>query len=199
MKLIIKHQENYSRGELLLRTFFGWLYINLPHVFVLSFLNIWSGIITFISWWSILFTGRYPQSLYEYQVKLMKWGIRLNARILNLTDGYPSFGLDSTDEATDLQIEYPEQLSRTTLLLKSFFGVFYVGIPHGFMLLFRFIGALFIQFLAWWVVLFTGKYPESWHNYMVGTIRWMYRLQLYMNFMTDEYPPYTGKEIEAAA
>jgi hypothetical protein len=49
-------------------------------------------------------------------------------------------------------------------------------------------------FIAWWVVLFTGKYPETWHAFNVGTFRWITRVQLYMGFMTDEYPPFSGKE-----
>jgi len=50
------------------------------------------------------------------------------------------------------------------------------------------------MFLAWWVVLFTGKYPENWHAFIVGTMRWSMRVTLYMANMTDEYPPFSGKE-----
>ena len=63
MKLEIKLQDRYSRGELLLRTIFGWLYILLPHTFVLFFVSIWGGILKFIAFFSVLFTGRYPQSI----------------------------------------------------------------------------------------------------------------------------------------
>ncbi|MFC2155921.1 hypothetical protein ACFLRB_05480 [Acidobacteriota bacterium] len=62
MKLTIKHQESYSRGELLLRTFFGWIYIVIPHDFALWLVGIWAGILSFLAWWVILFTGKYPQS-----------------------------------------------------------------------------------------------------------------------------------------
>ena len=61
MKLTIKHQEKYSRGELLLRTIFGALYIYLPHGFILMFVGLWGGILQFVAFWVILFTGRYPQ------------------------------------------------------------------------------------------------------------------------------------------
>jgi uncharacterized RDD family membrane protein YckC len=85
-------------------------------------------------------------------------------------------------------------LSRGLLLLRAFFGFLYVGIPHGFCLTFRSWATGIIAFLAWWVVLFTGKYPETWHAFNVGTYRWMMRVQLYMGFFTDEYPPFSGKE-----
>lgn len=60
-----------------------------------------------------------------------------------------------------------------------------------------FVGIL--VFFAWWVVLFTGKYPASFHNWVVGQIRWGYRLSLYMNFMTDKYPAFTGDELPEEA
>jgi hypothetical protein len=197
MKLTIKNQESFSRLELLLRTLFGWLYIGLPHGFLLFFLGLWSAILSFVAFWVVLFTGRYPESMYEYQVGLTRWGIRLRARIMNLADGYPAFGLDAQDDNVEFNIVYPESLSRGLLLLRLFFGWIYVGIPHGFMLFFRAIATWVIIFISWWIVLFTGKYPESFHQFVTGMIRWQTRVNLYLSFMTDEYPPFTGKEVEA--
>jgi hypothetical protein len=75
------------------------------------------------------------------------------------------------------------------------FGWLYVGIPHGFILMFRsfFVGIL--QFLAWWIVLFTATYPENLHEWSVGLLRWQTRVSLYLLFMTDTYPPFTGDEL----
>ena len=194
MKLTITHQETYSRGELLLRSFFGIFYIVLPHMFILFFIQLWAGILQFISFWVILFTGRYPESFFEFQVQMMRWELRVNARIFNLSDDYPAFGLNATDNYTSLEVEYPEELDRVTALLKFFFGIFYVAIPHGFILYFRLIWGLFLNFLGFWAVLFTGEYPANWHRFQVDTIRWSTRVGLYLKFMTDEYPPFTGKE-----
>lgn len=194
MKFYIKHQESYSRGELLLRTLFGWLYILLPHAFLLMFIGIWSLILTFISFWVILFTGRYPQSFFEFQVGLIKWNIRVNARMYNLSDGYPAFGINSSDEYTDFQMAYPESLSRGLAIVKLLFGVIYVGIPHGFILIFRVLWTQILVFISWWVILFTGSQPKSWHQFNVGTLRWSTRVNLYLSYMTDEYPPFSGRE-----
>ncbi|MEO1256412.1 MAG: DUF4389 domain-containing protein, partial [Bacteroidota bacterium] len=90
-------------------------------------------------------------------------------------------------------IPYPERLSRGTLILRALFGVIYVILPHGFLLFFRTIASSVLQFLAWWVVLFTAEYPQSWHEFNVGTLRWTLRVNVYMAFMTDEYPPFSGK------
>jgi hypothetical protein len=194
MELSVTHQESYSRGELLIRTFFGWLYIAIPHYFLLLFLGIWSSILTFISWWSILFTGRYPQSFFEYQVKMLRWSLGVQASLYNLVDGYPPFGLSAVNDNIHLEIPYPESLGRGTLLLKSFLGFFYCILPHVFCLNFRLIWSAILGFISWWAILFTGRYPENWHAFNVGTIRWTYRLNLYIGyFMSDEYPPFSGK------
>ena len=66
MKIDIKHQERYSRGELLLRSIFGAIYIAFPHLFLLIFVSLWGAILSFISWWIVLFTGEYPQSFFEF-------------------------------------------------------------------------------------------------------------------------------------
>jgi len=195
MKLIIKHQEHYSRGELLLRTLFGWLYIFLPHFFLLYFVSIWGGILAFVAFWVVLFTGKYPQSMFEFQVGLMKWNNRLLARMYNIVDGYPPFGVKAEEEYTDLIVPYPERISRGLVLLRIFFGVIYVVIPHLFILMFRQFFVQILVFISWWIVLFTGQYPASFHEWVVGQIRWMNRLNLYMSFMTDKYPPFTGDEL----
>lgn len=136
MKLSISHQEHYSRCELLLRSIFGLIYIVLPHTFILFFLGIWGSILSVIAFWVILFTGRYPESMFEYQVQLLRWQLRLNARIYNLSDDSPAFGLTATDKHTSLEVPYPERTSRGLTLLRLFFGIFYVVLPHFFILFF---------------------------------------------------------------
>lgn len=194
MKLTIQHQDSYSRGQLLLRTFFGFLYIVIPHMFCLFFVGIWAGILAFLAFWVVLFTGRYPKSWFDFQVKFMNWQLRVNASMIHLVDGYPAFGLSTISDNVKLEVEYPEKLSRGLVLLRLFFGFLYVLIPHMFCLYFRALATYIVIFLAWWVVLFTGNYPENWHAFNVGTARWAWRLNLYMGLFTDDYPPFSGKE-----
>jgi hypothetical protein len=196
MILEITRQERYSRGELLLRSLFGWLYILLPHAFLLMFMSLAGAVLTFIAFWSILFTGSYPESFFEFQVKLHNWSTRVNASLWNLVDGYPAFGLSGSHEGVRLEIPYPQQLSRGHLLAKAFFGLFYCALPHIFVLYFRILATLVAQFIAWWVVLFTAEYPAGMHRFIVGTLRWSLRLSLYLGYMTDEYPPFHGRPTE---
>lgn len=191
MTFNIKHAESLSRGELLLRTIFGLIYIYIPHGFILFFVSLWGAILSFISWWIILFTGRYPQSFFEYQVGLLRWGARLRARQFNLSDGYPAFGISSTDAAVTLDVEYPASISRGLTLLRAFFGWLYVGIPHGFCLVFISLAVMVANFIGFWVILFTGRLSEGLHNFIVGFLRWSTRVNLYMANMTDTYPPFS--------
>ena len=72
MKFGIKHQESYSRGELILRTLFGVFYMALPHLFLLIFLQLWSAILNLITFWIILFTGQFPEGMFKFQLNLSR-------------------------------------------------------------------------------------------------------------------------------
>ncbi len=165
---------------------------------LLLFYGIWVAIAQFVAWWIILFTGKTPEFYYTAMLAYTRWGLRLGARLVNLSDGYPSFGPNGTDDKTEVHFDH-NNIGRGQLLLRSFFGWLYVGIPHGFCLMVRMIGVYVLVFLAWWVVLFTGKYPAGWHKFNVGTFRWATRVNLYLSFFLDVYPPFNGKPDEMEA
>lgn len=91
-------------------------------------------------------------------------------------------------------IEHPEELSRLKLLAKVFFGWLYVGIPHGIILYLFQIAVGVVSFIAFWVILFTGKYPKGMFDFNLGYLRWSARVTAYLSMMRDEYPPFNGKE-----
>jgi hypothetical protein len=92
-----------------------------------------------------------------------------------------------------MSIEHPEKLSRGILILRLLFGWAYIGIPHGICLAIYGIGLFFVCIYAWLAVLFTGKYPEGAYNFVLGYFRWQWRVQSYWCFMTDQYPPFSGR------
>ncbi len=194
MKFNVKHLDSFSRGKLLLRTFFGFIYIIIPHMFVRFFVGIWYMIQSILLPWVILFTGNMPESWYKFRAGYIFWGLRVNASIMNLTDEYPAFGVTGTSETVEFSMERPEKLSR----LLNFFTFIkaFALIPQMFVIMFVAIAAYFVIFIAWWIVLFTGKYPEGMFNFMVGFLRWVQRISNYLSFMTDNYPPFSGKEVE---
>ena len=95
---------------------------------------------------------------------------------------------------TNVNVEYPEKLSRLHLLAKFFFGWLYVGIPHGIALYIYGLVVIIVQFIAFFAILFTGKYPRGMFDFVVGYYRWSMRVGAYMGYMRDEYPPFSGKE-----
>jgi len=191
MKFIVKHQDSYSRGELLLRFLFGPFYIILPHAIVQMVLMIGLMFIKIATFWIILFTGKFPRGMFDYNVKMMRYSLRVTARNMNLADGYPAFGLNGTDTSTDFDVAYQEEVSRGSMLLRALFGGIMV-LPHMIVLVFRMIGVLFINFLAFWIILFTGAYPKGMFDFVIGTLRWNFRVSCYLSYLTHDYPPFTS-------
>jgi len=194
MKLVINRQEHNSRGQLLLRAFFGWIYILIPHVFLMVFVSLWYSILEFVKFWVVLFTGRIPESIYEFQKKFWQWDVRLMATLFNMRDGYPAIGPGGSNEDATIEFENPEKVDRGLVLVRALFGSVYVGIPHGFLLSFVGIAAAIVEFIAWWAILFTGRFPEKMFDFIVRYFRWYARVYLYLSYYSDDYPPFNGAE-----
>jgi hypothetical protein len=194
MKLTVTHQDKYSRGQLILRTLFGVIYIAIPHYFLIGVIQIWSVILSFITFWIVLFTARFPENIFKFQIGFHNWALRVQAVLGNLVDGYPAFFPGGTSDTVRLEVPRPDKVSRGLVILRVLFGLIYVGIPHGVCLLLRYIASMVLGFLAWFAILFAGKYPARWHSFNVGTYRWSTRVNLYLGYFTDEYPKFSGKE-----
>ena len=91
-------------------------------------------------------------------------------------------------------VEYPERLSRGLVVLKFLFGWLYVGIPHGIILWLYGIAVGIVTFIAFFAVLFTGKFPKGMFDFVVGYMRWYNNVTAYLGLMRDEYPPFSGRE-----
>ena len=188
----IQHQPEYSRGQLLLRAIFGWLYIGLPHGLLLMLCGIVLWFMSFATFFIILFTGVTPVWYFDWVVKMNRWGLRVGARLYHLADGYPAFGLEGQDDKTFFELDR-WQIGRGELLLRVCLGWLYAGIPHIFALYIRMIGTFFLIFIGFFVVLFTGKYPADWHRFNTGTFRWATRLSLFFSWLYKDYPPFSGR------
>jgi Domain of unknown function (DUF4389) len=135
----------------------------------------------------ILFRQRYPRWWFDFSRELVRFGYRVGAYFCLLTDQYPS---TVEEQAVHLEIDYPDvpnDLNRWMPLVKWF-----LAIPHYIVLWFLAIGAFFAVVIAWFAILFTGRYPRGLFDYVVGVGRWGLRVNAYVALLvTDRYPPFS--------
>jgi hypothetical protein len=134
----------------------------------------------------ILFRQKYPRWWYDWNLELSRFSNRVGVYLALMDDRYPS-----TDErqGVSLDVPYPdakEDLNRWLPLVK-----WLLAIPHYIVLVILGIGALFAVIIAWFAILFTGRYPQGLFDYVVGVLRWGNRVGAYAFWLvTDEYPPF---------
>lgn len=200
---MVQNQETYPvsvRGELTKPPARGWWLIKwllaLPHYIILSFLWIAFVVVTVIAFFAILFTGKYPRGLFDFNVGVLRWTWRVGFYSYQAlgTDEYPPFTLKSVDYPADLDVRYPEKLSPGLALVKWWV----LAIPHYIVISFLQGGwgyssgglVLILAIFGAIALLFTGKYPEDIFKLVVGMNRWSYRVAAYVALMTDKYPPF---------
>lgn len=196
MRVHIEHQTTYSRIELLARSFFGFFYIFIPHMFLMFFYSLYVMLLQVYAWFHILFTEKYPLVSFNAALGLMNWQLRVNSSMSNLVDGYPEFGpfVDRTGKVF-FDVAHPEIVTRKRLLFITFFGALIV-IPQLLVVFARMFVGYFMQIVAWFSVLFTGNYPESFHKFQRETQQLNYRISSYISYFYFSYPEFTGEVTE---
>lgn len=185
-----------------------WLvkwFLLIPHFVVLFFLWVAFTVLTVVAGFTILFTGRYPRSIFEFNVGVMRWTWRVGFYGINAfgTDTYPPFSLGpEPNYPAHLEVEYPEQLSRGLVLVKwwllaipqyivvgIFAGGWGLGIGgwrsaggSGLIAVLALISAV--------ILAVTRRYPTQLFDFLMGLNRWCFRVLAYAALMRDEYPPF---------
>ena len=171
----------------------------IPHYIVLLFLFIAMFVLTVIAFFAILFTGRYPRAIFDFNVGVLRWAWRVGFYGYNAlgTDNYPPFTFSAAaDYPATLDVPYPEHLSRGLVLIKWWL----LAIPQ-YIIVAVLTGGIGIAVHLWGLIailtlfaafalLFTTRYPRGIFDFVMGLNRWVLRVLVYVLLMRDEYPPF---------
>ena len=149
------------------------------------------GVVTFIAWWAILFTGSYPEQMFGFAVGVMRFQWRVGTFYTFMREPYPTFSLvttvaDPADDPATFSVPYPQKLSRGLIFIKVF-----LLIPVFFVLFILGIGAYVVLVIGFFGVLFTGKWPAGMRKYIIGVARLGFRATAYYYLLTDVYPGFS--------
>src|ERR1039457_4309764 len=134
----------------------------------------------------ILFRQKYPRWWFDWNLELQRFSNRVGAYLVLMDDQYPS-----TDDHQSVHLDYPypdaaRDLNRWLPLVK-----WLLAIPHYIVLVFLDIAAFVLVIVAWFAILFTGRYPRGMFDFVQGVIRWNNRVIAYAaTLVTDQYPPF---------
>lgn len=138
-----------------------------------------------VSWFTLLFTGTHIIGIRQFTSFYLRWRVRALAYFMLLEDGYPPFG----DAPYPASIEVADPVGprdRVAIGLRIL-----LAIPHIIVLFFVLLAWCFTTIAAWFIILFTGDYPQGLYEFGVGALRWQLRVETYLLLMVDEYPPFS--------
>ncbi len=192
----IQFAVDYPEAPLNRLTSFFRLITMIPFVVVVALVSGGSGSETAISAGGILFLPpllmilfrqKYPRWWFDWSLALLKFQNRVAAYVLLLRDEYPS---TDEEQTVYLDIPYPDvqaSLNRWLPLVK-----WILAIPHYIILVFLAIALIVATIIAWFAILFTGRYPAGLFSFVVGVMRWENRVIAYaFVLVTDRYPPFS--------
>ena len=135
----------------------------------------------------ILFRRKYPRWWFDWNLNITKFSARVGAYAALLTDEFPS---TEREQSVHITLPYPDV--KKDLLPGLPLVKWFLAIPHWFILIFLGIAAGFCVFISWFAILFTGRFPRSFFDFIVGVGRWGLRVSAYaLLLVTDDYPPFS--------
>ena len=168
-----------------------WI-LAIPHLLIANVLGQVAGVLAIVSWFIILFTGKLPVEIAQFQCMVLRYETRANSYAIWLRETYPPFEFQmvTVDPATDpLRVHITPKLGdrdRLTVGLR-FFWIIPIAI---FSALVSF-ATMFALIAAFFVVLFTGRWPDDLRRFVIGATRLSTRVNAYGRLLVDEYPPFS--------
>jgi len=169
-----------------------WL-LAIPHFVILYVLGIVAEVVAIISWFAILITGRLPEGLATLQCLYLRYNNRVISYAAFMREEYPPFAFETVapDPGTypPVRTGFAPELENRNRLTVAFRII--LVIPHLIVLTVLGIAAFVAGIIAFFAVLFTGRWPEGLRTFVVGVMRWGLRVNAYFYLLTDEYPPFS--------
>lgn len=172
------------------RPLVNWM-LYIPHGMVLYGLAILAGIVGMIYWLKFLFTGKFDRDLYSVMAMYERYNTRASAFLMGFTEEYPPFnfpaGGDDNEVYSGITLNLPEppETAPRKLALN-----FLLAIPHYFVLAIFGIGAAVVAILAWFAVLFTGRWPEGMRRFLIRFGNYYFRVYAYAVMVEADYPKF---------
>ena len=179
-----------AEGRNRLTTFFRY-FLAIPWLIVAYLYGIGASIVVVLAWFAMVFTGRYPQQLYDFNAGYLRMVNRTNGFNYLLTDEYPPFGGADAPEYP-IRIGVPPPLDSYSRA-KAFFR-YLIGIP---VMILAFVQAIIlgvVTLIAWFAILFTGKHPEGLFNPARSAAAYLTRASAYFLLLTEDWPPFSLEE-----
>ena len=194
----VTFRADYVEKRSRLTTFFR-LILAIPHFIAVTLYFLAAEVVVIISWFALLFTGRYPQGMYDFVAGALRYQTRVYGYAALLSDQYPPFSGDpATPYPVDLVIGPPKaEYSRMKVLFRIILAIPVLIIQYAMQIVAQ-VGA----FLAWWAILFLGRQPKGLQDMIVLGLSYQQRATVYLALITEDWPPFTddttGRSVEAA-
>ncbi len=169
-----------------------WL-LAIPHLLIVDVLATVARLLAVISWFAILFTGRLPAGLAGFQSMYLRYSLRTATYAGFMRAEYPPFGFTTTPadpgEDTRVRVEVVPELENRNRLTTAFRII--LVIPHLIVLVGLGIAVFVVGVIAFFAVIFTGRWPQGLRGFVLGVGRWWLRVDAYLLLLADEYPPFS--------
>jgi Domain of unknown function (DUF4389) len=170
----------------------NWL-LAIPHLLIVGALRYVAQVLAVVCWFIILFTGRLPAELANFQVMYLRYYLRTSVFAGFLDEEYPPFGFAMTpdDPGGDprVRVDVVAQLEQRNRVTVGFRLI--LAIPQLIVLAVLSLAVFVVLMIAFFAVLFTGRWPAGLREFTLGVLRWWLRVEAYLLLLTDEYPPFT--------
>ena len=167
-------------------------FLAIPHWAVLYAMRTVAEVLAVISWFIILFTGRLPDGIANFQSMYLRYQARAATYGGFLREEYPPFAFATSSpdpgDVARLRVDIRPALANRNRLTVGFRLI--LAIPHAVVLVILLIASLVVFIIGFFAVLFTGRWPEGLRNFVVNVMRYQLRFETYLSLLVDVYPPF---------